>query len=241
MHKDGPLAGVGGGKRAALKILFLLVALGVVGIVLLTALGGGQSPPSGAGHGEVAEPSRLIDPSDIRKIVPRDAIPALDDPRFSPVVDIDWLAAREPVIEVEIDSDARAYPLQILIWHEIVNDVVGDTPVAVTFCPLCNTAIAFDRPTIEGVTTTFGSSGSLYLWNLVMYDRATESYWPQATGQAVTGPLTGQQLDRVPAQIVSWADFREAYPNGTVLSRDTGHLGPSSGVEVGRQGFVDHQ
>ncbi|MCA1677169.1 MAG: DUF3179 domain-containing protein, partial [Actinobacteria bacterium] len=140
-----------------------------------------------------------------------------------PVVDIDWLGAREPVIEVEIDGDARAYPLQILIWHEIVNDVVGGTPIAVTFCPLCNTAIAFERPTIEGAATTFGTSGSLYHSNLVMYDRATESYWPQATGQAVTGPLTGQELDRVPAQIVSWADFREAYPNGTVLSRDTGH------------------
>ncbi|CAN5326141.1 DUF3179 domain-containing protein [soil metagenome] len=213
----------GARKRAALKVLSVLLALGVVGVALLAGVGGGRSPSSVGGNGEVAEPPPLIDPSEIRQIVPRDAIPALDEPRLSPVADIGWLAAREPVIEVEIDGDARAYPLQILIWHEIVNDVVGGTPIAVTFCPLCNTAIAFERPTIEGAATTFGTSGSLYHSNLVMYDRTTESYWPQATGQAVTGPLTGQELDRVSAQIVSWADFREAYPNGMVLSRDTGH------------------
>ncbi len=210
-------------RIVTLKALSVLVALGVVGVALLAAVGGGQSPSSVVGNGDVDEPPGLSDPSDIRQIVPRDAIPALDEPRFASVVDIDWLAAREPVIEVDIDGDARAYPLQILIWHEIVNDVVGGTPIAVTFCPLCNTAIAFERPTIAGATTTFGTSGSLYHSNLVMYDRATESYWPQVTGQAVTGPLTGQELDRVSAQIVSWADFREAYPNGMVLSRDTGH------------------
>ncbi len=221
MHADDLLRGPSP-KRAAAVGVAVLVVLGVAGAAFV-ALRGEESPSLGTENGGEAEPAPLVDPTEIREIVPRDAIPALDEPRFAAVDDVDFLQAREPVIEVEIDGDARAYPLQILTWHEIVNDTVGGTPVTVTFCPLCNTAIAFERPTIEGETTTFGTSGSLYNSNLVMYDRATESYWPQATGQAVMGPLTGEQLERVPAQIVSWSDFREAYPNGKVLTRDTGH------------------
>jgi len=221
MHAEDLLRGPGP-KRAAAVGAAVLVLLGVAGVGFV-ALRGEESPSLGTEKGGEAEPAPLVDPTEIREIVPRDAIPALDEPRFAAVDDVDFLQAREPVIEVEIDGDARAYPLQILTWHEIVNDTVGGTPVTVTFCPLCNTAIAFERPTIEGETTTFGTSGSLYNSNLVMYDRATESYWPQATGQAVMGPLTGEQLERVPAQIVSWSDFREAYPDGKVLTRDTGH------------------
>jgi len=222
MRNESLLHGAGGWKRVTLKTVAVLVVLSAAGVALLTAVDG-ESPFLDAGAGEGAEPAPLVDPSEIRRIVPRDAIPALDEPSFEAVGDIDWLAAREPVIEVQIDGDARAYPLQILTWHEIVNDVVGGTPVTVTFCPLCNTAVAFERPSIDGETTTFGTSGRLYNSNLVMYDRATESYWTQATGQAVTGPATGQQLERIPAQIVSWADFRDAFPGGKVLSRDTGH------------------
>jgi hypothetical protein len=139
------------------------------------------------------------------------------------VDEVDWLDDREPVIVVEINDDARAYPLQIMTWHEIVNDEVGGTPVSVTFCPLCNTAYAFVRPEVDGEVTTFGTSGKLYNSNLVMYDRATESYWPQAWGQAVMGRLTGTELERVPAQIVSWRDFRSSFPEDLVLSKDTGH------------------
>ncbi len=222
MRDQGLRHHAGGWKRVTLKTVAVLFVLGVAGVVLLAAVGG-ESPSLDGGTGEGAEPTPLVDPSEIQRVVPRDAIPALDEPNFEAVGDIDWLAAREPVIEVQIDGDARAYPLQILIWHEIVNDVVDGTPITVTFCPLCNTAVAFEQPSIDGETTTFGTSGSLYNSNLVMYDRATESYWPQATGKAVTGPLTGQQLERIPAQIVSWADFRDAFPDGKVLSRDTGH------------------
>ncbi|MGH2751839.1 MAG: DUF3179 domain-containing protein [Actinomycetota bacterium] len=222
MHDEGLLRGPGGWKRTTVKTVAVLSVLGVAGLALLSALGG-ESPSLDSATDERAGPAPLVDPSEIQQIVPRDAIPALDEPHFEAVGEIDWLAEREPVIEVELDGDARAYPLQILTWHEIVNDVVGDTPVAVTFCPLCNTAVAFEAPSIEGEATTFGTSGSLYNSNLVMYDRATESYWPQATGQAVKGPLTGQRLERIPAQIVSWADFRDNFPSGKVLSRDTGH------------------
>jgi len=219
---EGLLHQSGGWKRVTLKTVAVLFVLGVAGVALFTAVGG-ESPSLDAATREGAEPTPLVDPSELQRVVPRDAIPALDEPNFEAVGDIEWLAAREPVIEVQIDGDARAYPLQILIWHEIVNDVVDGTPITVTFCPLCNTAIAFEQPSIDGETTTFGTSGSLYNSNLVMYDRATESYWPQATGQAITGPLTGRQLERIPAQIVSWADFRDSFPDGKVLSRDTGH------------------
>ncbi len=163
-----------------------------------------------------------LDPNDIVDVVPRDSIPALDEPTFISPHEATWLTDREPVIAVQHRGEARAYPLQIMTWHEIVNDTIGGTPVAVTFCPLCNTAIAFERPLIDGTPTTFGTSGKLINSNLLMYDRATRSLWPQVTGTALTGELNGQSLPRVPAQIVAWADFRSAHPDGSVLSRDTG-------------------
>jgi hypothetical protein len=164
-----------------------------------------------------------LDPDDIVDVIPQDGIPAIDEPRFESVAEVNWLADQEPVIALEFNGDARAYPLQIMTWHEIVNDEVGGTPVAVTFCPLCNTAIAFERPEIGGKVTTFGTSGKLINSNLLMYDRATESLWPQVTGQALVGELKGTKLRRIPARIVSWDEFKTAFPSGEVLSRDTGH------------------
>ena len=154
--------------------------------------------------------------------VPRDGIPPLDNPRFTTPEDADtWLASQEPVIAFELNGDARAYPLQVLIWHEIVNDVVGGVPVAVTFCPLCNAAIVFDRG-LEGVTYDFGTSGKLRNSDLIMWDRQTESWWQQFTGEAIVGDLTGKKLTFLPASIISWEDFKAANPDGKVLSRDTG-------------------
>ena len=153
---------------------------------------------------------------------PRDGIPPLDDPKFTTFGDADgWLDGEEPVIAIEIDGDARAYPLQILIWHEIVNDVVGGVPVSVTFCPLCNSAIVFDRR-LNGVVYDFGTSGNLRNSDLIMWDRQTESWWQQFTGQAIVGELTGRTLTFLPASIISWGDFKAANPEGEVLSRDTG-------------------
>src|SRR5438128_6605927 len=125
---------------------------------------------------------------------PPDGIPAIDRPAFvSPAAAAAWLAAREPVLALEVKGDARAYPLQILMWHEIVNDVVGGVPVTVTFCPLCNSAIAFER-TVNGRVLDFGTTGRLRFSNLIMYDGQTESWWQQATGTAIAGELTGTQL-----------------------------------------------
>jgi hypothetical protein len=119
----------------------------------------------------------------------------------------------------------RAYPLQILIWHEIVNDRVGGVPVAVTFCPLCNTAIAFDRRVSER-TLSFGTTGNLRNSDLVMYDRQTESWWQQFGGQALVGRLAGTRLRQLPARIVAWREFARRYPHGLVLTRDTGFSRP---------------
>lgn len=113
-------------------------------------------------------------------------------------------------------------PLQILIWHEIANDVVGGRPAVVTFCPLCNTSIVFDRR-VAGRVLDFGTTGRLRFSDLVMYDRQTESWWQQATGEAIVGELTGQTLTFLPSMIVSWEMFRTAHPRGRVLNRQTGH------------------
>lgn len=157
---------------------------------------------------------------------PKDGIPAIDHPRFVGVAEADaWLEPMEPVILFEANGDARAYPLQILTWHEIVNDTVGGVPVVLTFCPLCNTAIAFER-TVAGQVLDFGTTGRLRFSNLIMYDRQTETWWQQATGEAIAGELAGTRLAFRPASIVAWDDFKAAHSQGQVLSRDTGFSRP---------------
>jgi hypothetical protein len=157
---------------------------------------------------------------------PKDGIPAIDKPVFETVTEAErWLKPKEPVIVFESNADVRAYPLQILIWHEIVNDTVGRLPVTVTFCPLCNTAIAFDRR-LAGRVLHFGTTGMLRFSDLVMYDRQTESWWQQITGEAIVGRLTGQRLKFLPAQIIAWETFAKTFRSGKVLSRTTGHARP---------------
>jgi thiol-disulfide isomerase/thioredoxin len=154
---------------------------------------------------------------------PKDGIPAIDDPQFVRIEEADeWLEPQEPVVLVQVGDEARAYPIQILMWHEIVNDAVGGVPVTVTFCPLCNTGVAFER-TFEGQVLDFGTTGRLRFSNLVMYDRQTETWWQQATGEGIAGEFTGRQLTFVPASMISWGDFKATYPDGTVLSRETGY------------------
>jgi len=125
------------------------------------------------------------------------------------------------VVIVEVGDDARAYPIQVLMWHEIANDTVGGLPLAVTFCPLCNTAIVFER-TVDGQVLDFGTTGRLRFSNLIMYDRQTETWWQQASGEAIAGEQTGKRLAFYPGAIISWADFKAAHPDGQVLSRETG-------------------
>ncbi|UCG24755.1 MAG: DUF3179 domain-containing protein [Chloroflexota bacterium] len=156
---------------------------------------------------------------------PRDGIRSIDNPKFIGNDEAaDWLADNEPVIALELNDDARAYPLQIITWHEIVNDTVGDVPAVITFCPLCNSALAFDRRVGDQVFE-FGVSGLLRNSDLIMYDRTTETLWQQFTGDAIVGELTGERLTFLPTSIVSFRDFRDAHPDGQVLSQDTGLRG----------------
>lgn len=156
---------------------------------------------------------------------PRDGIPALDDPRFIPASSADWLHPQEPVIVVSVGQDQRAYPLQIMIWHEIVNDTIGGKPLAITFCPLCNATLVFERE-VDGRVLDFGTTGRLRMSDLVMYDRQTETWWQQFTGRGLIGEYAGRQLTEYPASIVAFEAFREAHPDGKVLSRRTGYNRP---------------
>jgi len=159
-----------------------------------------------------------------------DGIPSIDDPKFiRPLQANVWLRDPEPVISFELNGDARAYPLQILIQHEIVNDVVGGVPVVVTFCPLCNSAIVFER-TMDGIVYDFGTTGNLRNSDLVMYDRQTQSWWQQFTGEGIVGIMAGRQLEFLPASIISWKDFKDAFSKGKVLSTDTGFPGREYGI-----------
>jgi len=153
---------------------------------------------------------------------PRDGIPPIDHPRVVTQRQGDrFVDEREPVMVVEQGAAARAYPLQILVWHEIVNDRLADRPIAVTYCPLCNSGVVFDRR-VDGRHLTFGTTGKLRRSDLVMWDRQTESWWQQFSGDALVGGLTGKRLRMLASQTLSWHDFEHIYPRGTVLSRDTG-------------------
>lgn len=152
---------------------------------------------------------------------PKDGIPSIDSPLFLPANAIDWLTPRELVIAVQVEGKTRAYPLQILMWHELVNDQAGGSPILVSYCPLCNSAIVFDRR-VGGITLEFGVSGMLRNSDMVMYDRQTDSLWQQITGEGIVGSYTGSTLRMIPSQLISFAQFKEAYPDGEILSRETG-------------------
>ncbi len=210
--------------------LLVIVAAGVAGC------GGSEQPGAGSGEGDGSQPLRISKAgwkTDFSKTTvalsefqsggpPRDGIPPIDDPKPTSQEAADaWLEDREPVLVVEVGDQARAYPIQILIWHEIANDELGNRPIAVTYCPLCNSSVVFDRR-VEGRTLTFGTTGNLRKSDLVMWDRQTESWWQQLSAEAVVGELAGTKLEVLPSQTLSWAAFKKRFPQGDVLSRDTG-------------------
>ena len=154
-----------------------------------------------------------------------DGIPPIDRPRFERADSVDWLQPVDPVMVVTVNGAVRAYPIQIMIWHEVVNDEIGGTPVLITYCPLCNSGLAFSR-VVEDSVLDFGTSGALFQANLVMYDRQSESLWTQFDGRSVVGDLVGTQLDTLIATTLSWSDFLRDHPEADVLSRDTGNPRP---------------
>ncbi len=146
----------------------------------------------------------------------RDQIPPIFNPQYIPIEDATGIGESEPVVSVIINGDARAYPLRILLWHEIVNDTIGGVPVLVSYCPLCNSGVVFDRR-VGGETLVFGNTGRIRHFDMVMYDRNTESWWQQFLGESIIGDLTGERMKLIPARLESVAKFRERAPDGLLL------------------------
>jgi len=199
-----------------------------VGIIIFTLIFGigtisNAQVPSLPGF-ETNTSKSIIDLDELKRGgPPKDGIPSIDHPKFVTVDEAQsWIDYKEPVISLEYKGEARAYPLQILIWHEIVNDRIQGDPLVITFCPLCYSAIVFER-TVNGEVLDFGVSGFLRQSDMVMFDRKTETLWQQFTGKAIVGDYTGTVLEQVPSQIISFTQFRNSYPNGKVLSKETGH------------------
>ena len=171
--------------------------------------------------------NRTVDLSQIVIGLPRDSLSAIFEPDFGTIEEVSaWLNEREPVIAFTLNGETRAYPIRVLIWHEIVNDVVGGEPVLITYCPLCNTAIAFRRE-VGGEERVFGVSGMLRRNDLIMYDRESETLWQQITGEGIVGVEAGTQLEFLPSQIVAFGDFKATFPESEVL------LGPVGSEAVG--------
>jgi len=164
----------------------------------------------------------------------KDEIPSLDAPQFVSVREVDFLRDEDKVVGIIINGEAKAYPIRILNWHEVVNDQVSGQKVVVTWCPLTHSAIAFDRE-INGNTLEFGVSGLLYNSNVVMYDRLSNGLWSQLKMEGLTGKFAGNHLDIVPSQVSSWRNWRDRYPQTLVLSNKTGH-----GRDYSRDPYADY-
>ncbi len=170
----------------------------------------------------------LIDESEILSGGPgKDGIPSIDNPQFVSLAEANFLNDDDIGLGLVVDGDVRFYPYQILVWHEIVNDIIAGVPVAVTYCPLCRTGVVYNRR-VDGEVLEFGVSGKLWQSNLLMYDRNSntdaESLWSQVLGTAVVGPRSGQKLKIVRSDTVRFGDWKKEYPNTKILSKETGVL-----------------
>ncbi|MGK0296974.1 MAG: hypothetical protein ACI9XC_000574 [Gammaproteobacteria bacterium] len=148
---------------------------------------------------------------------PKDGMPAIDNPKFTTAINAQYIGDSEPVIFLKIGDHAKAYPFRILMWHEIVNDNFQNIPVTVTYCPLCNAAVVFDRR-INGKLLDFGVTGKLRHSDMIMYDRQTQSWWQQFLGLGIVGEMKGVQLKRLPARVIPFSEFKRLYPNGKILT-----------------------
>ena len=206
------------GPRQQWKPQRALAAFAAVAVPVV-ALAASAAPPER--NGFTLEP-RSIELDEIRRGgPPRDGIPALDHPLAMSAAKSPW-RDHEMVIGVTLDGESRAYPLAILVWHELANDTLAGRPILVSYCPLCGTGIVFDRR-IDGRPHRFGVSGLLYQSDLLMYDRESESLWSQIGAEAVTGPSLGSRLTLVRSRMLTWGEWKQRHPATTVLSKNTGH------------------
>jgi len=212
-------------------VVFGIIAVFLV-LILVLVLASGVSNRSGVTEIIDEETGIKVDSKGTKFIVdpgkikgggpPKDGIPSIDNPEFVSVEEADeWIQDNELVLAIIYKDVKRVYPLQIMVWHEIVNDNIAGEPILITYCPLCGSGIAYERK-IDGEEVEFGTSGKLYNSNLVMYDRKTDSYWSQIDGLAIVGELTGMRLKAVSIDTVVWRDWKKAHPDSEVLSQDTG-------------------
>ena len=210
-------------------VVFALIGTGIGFVLAQTA-----SPPENRPAEEAIGDSYEVFTNDagLRYVVdpalliaggpPKDGIPSIDNPLYVSMEEADeWIADNELVLALIYKGITRVYPLQILVWHEIINDVVAGDPLLITYCPLCGSGIAYSRE-IDGLPVEFGTSGNLYNSNLVMYDRQTETYWSQIGGLAIVGELSGHELVPISLDTVVWSEWKIAHPDSEVLSQDTG-------------------
>jgi hypothetical protein len=219
-------------------VIIPIIVIGMIfGVLIITFEG--ESTPSvifaNTGESQNFKPIELemMETNGIKHLIPldkikgggppKDGIPSIDNPKFANVSESQFMSNSDMVIGLEINGEVKAYPIFILVWHEIVNDTVGGTPVSVTYCPLCYTNQVFERM-VNGKEVEFGTSGKLYNSNLLMYDRLTDSYWSQALGIAVKGELTGYELNLIPFDVITWGDWKALHSDTLVLTTDTGHI-----------------
>jgi hypothetical protein len=225
------------------SIAVVVAILSIVGIILsviiviptintnptsITITAGGNTNSAASATAEEKEKSIVPLDQIVSGGPPPDGIPSIDNPKFISVQEASkFLEDSELVLGLNINGDIRAYPLQILVWHEIVNDEIGSIPVAVTYCPLCFTNQVFNRTIDDGQEVVeFGTSGKLYNSNLVMYDRTSKSLWSQAMAEGIVGKYAGTKLERVPFDVAYWKEWKQIYPESKILSRDTGSNRP---------------
>ncbi len=213
----------------------------VLGVVLLGLIATQYSSMATSNNG--FDLSNAIIPKDqiLHGGPPKDGIPAISDPKLIDASEVDYIGGDDRVVGINIDGIARAYPIAVLNWHEIVNDKINGKHFAITYCPLCGTAVAFDA-NINGKVTEFGVSGLLYNSDVLLYDRNTESLWSQITSSSVAGKLVGEKLKRLPISHTTWRDWLAKHPETTALSDDTGFFrdyarNPYSGYEESRALF----
>jgi hypothetical protein len=227
-------------KSIAVVVVAILSIVGIILSVIIviptintnptsiTITAGGNTNSAASATAEEKEKSIVPLDQIVSGGPPPDGIPSIDNPKFISVQEASkFLEDSELVLGLNINGDIRAYPLQILVWHEIVNDEIGSIPVAVTYCPLCFTNQVFNRTIDDGQEVVeFGTSGKLYNSNLVMYDRTSKSLWSQAMAEGIVGKYAGTKLERVPFDVAYWKEWKQLYPDSKILSRDTGSNRP---------------